>query len=107
MFEIDYETPENWECGDGWKEIITNCLKKLKELDPEVCIMQVKEKFGGLRVYICSGTDEMYAVIDEAEKLADKTCEFCGENKTAKSRDLPWIRTLCDECYKEVKARQK
>jgi predicted HicB family RNase H-like nuclease len=58
---------------------------------------QVKEKFGGLRFYMTSGTDEIYNLISEAEAKSRETCEECG--KPGEERSMPWIRTLCDSCY--------
>jgi len=57
---------------------------------------QVKEKFGTLRFYMTTGSNEMYNLIDEAEKESAKTCEFCG--KPGKLRSGGWLLTLCDEC---------
>jgi len=57
---------------------------------------QVKEKFGTLRFYMTSGTEEMYNLIHEAEEKSGTICEDCG--KPGKIRHGGWIRTLCDEC---------
>ena len=41
-----------FECGDGWYDILERLFTKLDKIAPErVVIDQVKEKFGGLRVY--------------------------------------------------------
>lgn len=60
---------------------------------------QVKEKFGTLRFYLTSGTDEMYDLIHEAEAKSATTCEDCGT--PGKRRGGGWILTLCDQCAKE------
>lgn len=57
---------------------------------------QVKEKFGGLRFYMTHYTDEMSALIREAEQKAEQTCEVCGV--VGESRGGGWIKTLCDSC---------
>jgi len=59
--------------------------------------VQVKEKFGGLRFYMSTETEEMSKVIAEAEKTAWKTCEFCGDPGILRRGN--WIRTLCEGCY--------
>ena len=61
---------------------------------------QVKEKFGGLRFHLHSGTEEMLDLIDEAESLSYKTCEICG-SKGHLRNDLSWIATLCEKHYEE------
>ena len=40
-----------FECGDGWKEIILDAVEKIRAVAPDVQFLQIKEKFGGLRIY--------------------------------------------------------
>jgi len=61
---------------------------------------QVKEKFGTLRFYLTQGTEEMYAVTDEAERKSALTCETCGQ--TAKLRGHGWLSTRCASCWKKM-----
>ena len=42
-------------------------------------------------------------IIKEAEAMSSHTCEYCGKEGTLR-RDLPWVRTLCDDCYKKASA---
>lgn len=68
---------------------------------------QVKEKYGGLRFYMTSGTDEIFDLIKKAEELSYKTCENCGE--PGYQRSGGWIYTLCDTCHKnwdEIRAKR-
>jgi hypothetical protein len=82
--------------GKGWSKI----LDKLYDLKPRnVYVMQVKEKYGGLRFYIGSADKEFFDAIDAAEKESFNTCEVCGE--LGKPRDLGWILTLCEKHYQE------
>ena len=111
------------ECGDGWYGIIDNLSANIersirawqkenpdiKEKHPRV--VQVKEKFGGLRFYMRypSGFDKAFydkfehELIGPAEELSEKTCEFCGEE--GKRRPGGWIKTLCETCYNKRKER--
>jgi hypothetical protein len=63
---------------------------------------QVKEKYGTLRFYMTSGTDEMYAITDKAERQSSVTCEFCG--KPGKLRGRGWLYTRCAPCWKREQA---
>jgi hypothetical protein len=63
---------------------------------------QVKEKFGGLRFYMTSGSDEIYDLINKAEVLSRKTCEECGQ--PGEEGAGSWIRTLCESCHKNWEA---
>ena len=79
--------------GEGWKDLIETCFNTCVEND--VCVSQVKEKFGGLRFYVGSADPAVFDVIDECERLSYTICEQCG--KPGKPREGGWIKTLCDE----------
>lgn len=90
--------------GDGWYNLIWRLSEKLEPLiaaQPEAeraVAAQVKEKFGTLRFYLDSSTDEMEKLIDVAEDESAKTCEECGASGILRSGG--WLRTLCDGCAK-------
>ena len=103
---------EYYECGDGWiplieeaKTIIDEYNQKLKEedLDAEPLeFIQIKEKWGGLRIYLNYYVQEIADQIHELESKSLNICEHCGTNKNVK-RDWThgWIMTLCDKCREE------
>lgn len=90
---------------DGWYPLIKELIEDLIALgwDKQTC--QVKEKFGGLRFYINSGSDEIFARISKAENDSYKICEKCGE-KGELRRDIGWYKTLCDVHYEERKVER-
>jgi len=93
-----------FDCGPGWWQPICELLDKLQTIEDRdkigLEITQIKEKFGGLRVYTNIGTDEIWNLIEEAEARSFTICEFCG--KSGKLRlNHGWYTTLCDECQKE------
>ncbi len=70
-------------CGDGWFTLIdTLCARLQFETDrngaPQIVASQVKEKFGGLRFYVRSATEQQCGMIDMAESLSAHICEVCG-----------------------------
>ena len=108
------------ECGNGWFDIISplcwmikqhednirwnreylekNDSEKLKE-KPEyfpVKFDQVKEKFGGLRVYFSGGDEYVEGLVSMAESFSYKICEVCGDRGSP--NEGGWISTLCDKC---------
>lgn len=110
------------ETGDGWYPIISNLCwmiaqhernkegtkkylsktnpQKLAEL-PEyhpVKFDQVKEKFGGLRIYFSGGDEYIRGLVGMAEATSYNICEICG-NK-GKPNKVGWISTLCENCKK-------
>jgi hypothetical protein len=58
-------------------------------------VVQVKQKFAGLRYYTSHHTEEMGKIINLFENLSYQTCEVCG--RLGKPRSGGWIETLCDE----------
>ena len=103
---------EYYECGDGWiplieeaKTIIAKYNQKLKEedLDTEPLeFIQIKEKWGGLRIYLNYYVQEIADQIHELESKSLHICEHCGTIKNVKSDwTHGWIMTLCDKCREE------
>jgi hypothetical protein len=92
-------------CGTGWNQLIKDLIEDLIALGWDRHVIQVKEKFGGLRFYIDYGSDEMYNRISKAENDSYTICEETG--KTGELRtDIGWMRTLCDEEYEKAKAKR-
>jgi hypothetical protein len=107
---MNYPEPYGLECGDGWKDIIHRTHDKLKYIDPEYKISQIKEKFGGLRYYYNMSFDSyddvrrqiMDDIVAAAELESFRTCELCGVSglsKEVETRNLNrWYYTYCKEC---------
>lgn len=90
------------ECiGEGWKSIVDEAVEKLTAMGST--ITQVKEKFGGLRIYYKPGHPEVRdyceTVVQAAYARAYITCEDCGNTGSQVDVD-GWYRTLCPECFK-------
>jgi hypothetical protein len=89
------------EVGDGWLTLIRDMCKEVKycvskdEISPFV---QIKSKFGGLRVYTMDYNENMNKIIRKYEGLSLETCESCGSPGTRKGRGY-WVTTLCDICF--------
>jgi hypothetical protein len=93
------------EISNGWfglvKELIEDCIAL--GWDKQIC--QIKEKFGGLRFYINSGSDEIFNRISEAEDKSMEVCEVTGLPGKLRT-DIRWYRTLCDEEYNKIKSKK-
>lgn len=87
----------NLSIGGGWYEIVSNLVDDLLELEPEVRILQIKEKFGALRVYITGYNNGLEEVILKAERASVFTCEMCGRAGTLGNQN-GWYATRCKEC---------
>jgi hypothetical protein len=80
--------------GDGWASLVNEVFDMMSTMKTSVKIIQVKEKWGGLRIY----TDAMHGVLDkriiDVEKRSFEICETCGNPGALRSGG--WYQTLCD-----------
>jgi len=77
---------------DRLKEHIEEEKKKIISVQ----FVQVKEKFGTLRIYHNSNDPYLDGIITMAESMSAVLCEMCG-NK-GKLMTKGWHHTLCDRC---------
>ncbi len=116
----------------GWHKIILFLCEQTQRLVRGygvqfdiVTIEQIKEKFGGLRVYLVIEVDglpeDVLGVplpeevehlrhhIDDlvrvAERMADKTCTSCGEDTQPVKQSS--FGTYCQDCWQLVNSRRK
>jgi hypothetical protein len=91
----DYEI----DVGPGWHDLLDRLHAELAAADPSYQTVQVKEKFGRLRVYLRRASGELEAILDRYEEMSGDVCENCGKPGTCHaSTPHGWIKTLCDEC---------
>lgn len=98
----------DWPVGKGWYPLIEEMITKLAAAsdDFDVNILDIKEKFGGMRIWVDKPTEEMYHITREYEDKSYTVCEFCGSDGKYRG-ELPWKRTLCDYHFEEEKANQQ
>lgn len=78
-----------------WVERLPIVQESLKTFP--VNIVQVKEKFGTLRIHHKGGPNELHQYARALELASCYICEDCG--KRAEGQTDGWIRTLCGSCY--------
>lgn len=88
------------ECGNGWLPMIQKCIEELIAIGWNKEIIQIKEKFGGLRFYTNGLTEEGHAIVQKYEELSYRICELCGSQENVNVSTQGWIRTLCNKCSK-------
>lgn len=93
--------PDGWRAkfGEQLCEELREELIKANYLD-KYRIMQIKEKFGGLRWYDNGITEEGHNIIRKYEELSYKTCIDCGRPATKMS--VGWISPYCDKCAEKL-----
>ncbi len=104
--------------GAGWHSLLDTFYSAVAE-DPNVYVIQVKEKFGGLRIYFdhccidISKSDEelenyicnhdcasLYNLVRDLEEKSITICEDCGQAGELRM-NRSWIKTLCNTCMNE------
>ncbi len=108
-----------FEVANGWRKLIENLLKELDEFskqnDFSIKILQVKEKLGGLRVYIGlfseskgdlkTESNKVYEIINATEAKSYEICEVCG--KPGGTSEGGWKISLCPKHMKQWKAGKR
>lgn len=83
----------------GWQSLVSPLIDLCEQHGVE--ILQIKEKFGGLRFYVGEMSDENVAslstAINVAEDASFRICQDCGAPGVL--RGGGWLRTLCHDCH--------
>ena len=64
-------------------------------------ITDIKDKYGGLRVY-GGFSDEVEKIVDAAVQKCDTTCEKCGSEEEVKIVNTGWLFNFCIQCRLNV-----
>lgn len=103
------------DCDSGWFTIIDELSGELNEIAKQyhnntISVVQIKEKFGGLRYYVdyADGLPEeeifeIEQIIRRYENLSYKTCQRCGKDGDLCARRAYWVSTLCHDCAESLK----
>lgn len=91
------EIPEGWwkRWGLEFLEDLNNVLVKHSFVD-DLLIMQVKEKYGGLRFYTGGMPEEWYSHEHAWEYISEHTCVKCGKFPVP-MRYFSWWSPYCDQ----------
>jgi len=96
-----------WECGKGWWPMIEKVASAIDSYntahpDSPVEVSQIKQKFGGLRIYHYNAPEDIRQLIDEAVEASWRTCERCGTKEGVTTNLEGYRLTLCPECRSKV-----
>ena len=103
------------DCGYGWEKLIKKAERIVdlynyfhSELEFPLDFSQIKEKWGGLCLYLNQYIPEVSDKIHKIEGKSYLYCEHCGTSKNVKTRPCHgWYMTLCDDCRKKEEERYK
>jgi len=116
-----------FECGNGWFDLVADVAQFVTARTPYCSAAQIKEKFGGLRIYVNFEYDEngeslvpeeigqeIHRHISRIENMSYKICEDCGinlkdDNKCPQDKLGYCFRNICISCadIQEEKATQR
>lgn len=89
----------------GWEALVYDLCEKIYTLskdvpeDERVFVVQIKEKFGGLRFYTHQEIKEISELITEAEDKSYKLCMECSGPAQPDYENV-WVKTICEKCKK-------
>ena len=90
------------EIPEGWFDLVDEMLGEIQTLGlpkDQFGFLQIKEKYGQLRVY-WYGDERIEEIVDKYEELSKDICCHCG--KPATKISLSWICPWCDECAEKT-----
>lgn len=106
MAELEAKHPNLWaeipvwkslDIDIGWYDLVEEAIDRARAVCPDFQLMQVKEKFGGLRIYATNISDEAHEILADAEARSFKICEKCGAAGVNGRTDTGWIKTFCQK----------
>ena len=116
--ELEKDFPKamsNVYCGadlpKGWLFLVREVMPLLEASGCQIA--QLKEKFGGLRLYFdypedglsSEDKDKVWQAVRDAERRSFTVCEQCSAPGV--TRDGGWLLTLCDPCSATRKEKMK
>jgi hypothetical protein len=81
---------------EGWRPLFDALVTDLHEIDPAFRVVQAKQKFGELRVYLEASSPRSLELIDAATRQSKKACEICGAQADLRVTH-GYYQTLCAE----------
>lgn len=82
--------------GKGWETLVRKVYNAKAGMGSTVGIIQVKEKWGGLRVYTDYYDSELEKTILQVGEDSFKICQDCGSPARLVKKG-GWYQTLCEE----------
>ena len=96
-----------FECGDGWFRLLYTLSQQIEaycQQHPEAAeliAVQVKQKFGELRFYVCPLVPAIQQMIEQARVQSRQTCERTGKPGEMCRDPNGYYQTLCPEAATE------
>ena len=86
---------EAFDIGPGWYPLVSTLVDDLFAAGWDGEVLQVKEKFGGLRFYISEVREDLSKIIFDAENESVTICDQCGG--PGELRGEGYLSTRCEK----------
>mgnify|MGYP006921342787 CR=1 FL=1 len=93
--------------GDGWLQIVKECIENLIKEGWDKRVEQVKEKFGDLRFYIANNYAIYGDIIQKSMIKASNTCELCGKHGRNQLVRKMLLQVICEECLDKKQNKEE
>lgn len=98
------------EVADGWAALVDDFLDEIQQAsscykEGSVIVSDIKEKFGGMRIYVeynlpDESIVDLEHIVSKYEKLSNRTCCCCGDEEHRMHERLGyWDMVICEECH--------
>ena len=101
-----------WGSSEGWDKAFGKMfMEELGEaiaeagLKDRYRILQMKSKYGGIRLYDNGATDEIHRIINKYSYISENICECCGRPDVPMVNDYGWWTPECYHCYRKGSRR--
>ena len=81
--------------GNGWLGILQRLFEVLIKMGWDKSFINVKQKFGGMSIFLDNQPENGVYFVLEAEKETFSVCEVCGESGE-QNKIKNWVYTLCE-----------
>ena len=109
--DYDYTFIE-WGWCNGWDKAFGQMFMDelgaaIKEAgQKDYMIVQIKEKYGSLRLYDSGSTEKVERIIDKYEIISQNICMNCG-HEAPMINNAGWIMPMCQGCYRKYYRRRE
>lgn len=80
---------------DGWHSLYRQLIHDISAIDAEARVVQAKEKFGEMRVYLKAFNEPAFDLIDAATTRSRTLCQRCGEPAVLSRTVDGFYATVC------------
>lgn len=82
---------------DGWRTLYQQLIHEVAKVDGAATVVQAKEKFGEMRVYLKAYSEPAFALTDAATARSRTICQQCAEPAVLSRTNDGFYATVCPQ----------